>query len=164
MKGITLIGMPGSGKSTIGKLLAKKLGCKFVDLDILIKEKENRGHEEILEKDGGAELLRLENLYTLDLDLENTVFSPGGSIVYSLPAMRKLQKETNIIYLKLPLLEIENRLGGKIDSRGIVGFKEKGIKKLFRERDILYKNFSHKIISCLGLDKEQLIYEILQHQ
>jgi len=164
MTGITLIGMPGSGKSTIGKLLAEKLGYKFVDLDILIKEKGGCGHEEILEKDGEAELLRLENLYTLDLDLENTIFAPGGSIIYSLPAMEKLRKETNIIYLELPFWEIKNRLGDSIDSRGIVYFREKGIIKLFQERDILYKKFSHKIIPCLGLDKERLIHEILQHQ
>ena len=148
MKGITLIGMPGTGKSTIGKQLAKQIGYYFLDLDILIKEKEGRSHADILKKDGEAKLLKLENDYTLGLDLEKTVFSPGGSIIYSEPAMQKLKKETTIIYLAMPLLKIQNRLGSGMNQRGIVGLKEKGIKKLFMEREPLYASFAHHTIDC----------------
>lgn len=162
-KGITLIGMPGSGKSTIGKLLSERLNWYFIDLDILIKQKEGKGHDQLINSLGEKEFLRIEERHALALNLAKTVFSPGGSIVYSLPAMEKLQKETDIIYLELPLLEIENRLGGKIDSRGIVGLKEKGLEKLFRERELLYKKFPHFVINCSGLGKEQIINEILQH-
>jgi shikimate kinase len=82
-KGITLIGMPGSGKSTIGKLLAKKSDRKFIDLDILIKVKSGKSHTDILAEQGDSALLKLEEFYTLGLDFTDTVFSPGGSIVYS---------------------------------------------------------------------------------
>ena len=160
MKGITLIGMPGSGKSTIGKLLAEKLNWKFVDLDILIKEKEGRGHEKILEQDGEQALLGLEEKYTLEMDLDKVVLSPGGSIVYSLAAMEKLQKETKIVYLELQLTEIKIRLGDQINSRGIIGLKEKGLEKLFEERHLLYQNFSHFQFNCNGLNSNEIASKI----
>jgi len=162
MKGITLIGMPGSGKSTIGKMLADVLKRKFADLDILILKKEGRSHADILEKDGEEELLRLEEKYTLGIDLFNTVFSPGGSIVYSDLAMKKLERETEIFYFMLPVEEIKRRLGGAINKRGIVGLREKGLKRLFQERDILYRKFSDKIIDCGGLNKKEIMESIQQ--
>lgn len=164
MRGITLIGMPGAGKSTIGKMLARKLKFRFVDLDILIKEKEGRSHAKILEEDGAKELLRLENLHTLDSDLSKTVFSPGGSIIYSKPAMEKLEKETSVFYLDMPLGKIRRRLGKNLNTRGIVGLKEKGLEGLFNERAPLYKKYAHYIINCSVIGDKTIANEILQHQ
>lgn len=161
MKGITLIGMPGAGKSTIGKMLAKQIGFKFVDLDILIKEKEGRSHADILEKDGAEALLKAEEKYTLELDFAKTIFSPGGSITYSPRAMEKLKNDTTIFYLKLPLIEIEKRLGKNIFSRGIVGLKEKGIDDLFAERIPLYESFAHYTISCFALTDKSIVSKII---
>jgi len=138
-KGITLVGMPGSGKSTAGRTLAKKLGWDFVDLDIYIKQKTGRGHEAILEKNGEKALLALEEKFTLEIDMDRVVFSPGGSIIYSPAAMKKLKKETLVVYLKTPLTEVKKRLSGIIRNRGIVGFKEKGITRLFKERTVVYE-------------------------
>lgn len=160
MKGITLIGMPGAGKSTIGKLLAKKLGYKFVDLDFLIKEKEGRSHADILEKDGVEALLGVEEKHTLDLDLDKIVFSPGGSIIYSPEAMEKLKDETRIIYLELPLGDIKKRLGKNIETRGIVGLKEKGPENLFQERTPLYESFADHIIHCANLEDKKIVEKI----
>lgn len=161
MRGITLIGMPGAGKSTIGKAVAEKLGFSFVDLDILIKEKEGRSHAKILEQDGERRLLDLEEKYTLGLDFANTVFSPGGSIIYSKDAMKKLQKETSIVYLAMPLSKIRNRLGSRINLRGIVGLKEKGIRKLFHERELLYASFAHHTIDCAKISDEVIANRII---
>ncbi len=161
MKGITLIGMPGSGKSTIGRKLTERLNFKFIDLDDLIKDKSGRSHAEILEKDGRDALVNLENQLTLELDLKKTVFSPGGSIVYSPEAMEKLRMGTTIIYLVLPLEEIKKRLHGKIETRGIVGLKEKGLEALFAERIPLYQKFAHHTISCKNLNDQQIIDIIL---
>lgn len=160
-KGITLIGMPGSGKSTIGKHLAKRLNFKFIDLDVLIKEKEGEGHDSIAKKRGEDELLRLEEAYTLGLDLERTVFSPGGSIVYSKKAMEKLAKETAIFYIELPLWELEKRLRGKLYNRGIIGIREKGLDGLFRERTPLYEGCANSILSCEGMSVDGTINCIL---
>jgi shikimate kinase len=138
-KGITLVGMPGSGKSTAGKTLAKKLGWNFIDLDIYIKEKTGRGHEIILDKDGEKALLALEEKLTLEIDMNRVVFSPGGSIIYSPAAMKKLKKETLVVYLEAPQAVVEKRLSGIIHGRGIVGLKEKGITRLFKERKRVYE-------------------------
>ncbi|MEK9186216.1 MAG: shikimate kinase [Patescibacteria group bacterium] len=161
MKGITLIGMPGSGKSTIGKKLAERLKFRFVDLDELIKEKIGRSHAEILEKDGRDALINLENQLTLELNFENTIFSPGGSIIYSLVAMEKLRAETTVIYLELPLQEIQKRLGKNPNSRGIVGLQENGLDNLYRERTPLYQKFALHTVSCFNTSDQQIIESIL---
>ncbi len=153
--------MPGAGKSTIGKMLAKQLGFKFVDLDLLIKEKERRSHADILEKDGIDALLSVEEKYTLDLDLAKTVFSPGGSIIYSSEAMKKISEESTIFYLELPLKEIKRRLGKGIETRGIVGLREKGLEILFAERTPLYKSSAQHTISCSFLNDQAIVSKIV---
>lgn len=156
-KGITLIGMPGSGKSTIGKILAENFGWRFIDLDIYIKEQTGRSHSEILAEKGDQEFIRLEGDLALGLDFDRLVFSPGGSIVYSDKAMEKIKNETKIFQLHLPVSEIRKRLGADIDSRGIVGLEERGLDGLFAERDVLYRSYADEIIDCEGLDKSDIV-------
>lgn len=162
IKGITLIGMPCSGKSTIGKKLAHNLGWNFIDLDVLIKEREGKSHSLIMKELGEEKLMRLEEKYTLPLNLKRTVFSPGGSIVYSKKAMKKLSAESKIIYLDLPLEEIKRRLGGIAASRGIIGLAKKGLADLFYERRVLYQNAAHQRIECLGLERPAIISKITE--
>ena len=161
-RSITLIGMPASGKSTIGKIVAKKLGWDFVDLDELIEEKTGKRYDEILEQEGERKLLDLENRFTLELDFgRNLVFSPGGSIIYSPEAVDKIKKETWVIHIDLPLEEIERRLKERPIKGGIVGLKEKGLKKLFEERDMIYRKFADDIIKADGLDEMELAEKIM---
>jgi shikimate kinase len=148
MKGITLIGMPSSGKSTIGKLLAENLKWKFIDLDELISQEEGIDITELIQKKGEKELSRLETDYTLKQDLSNIVFAPGGSIIYSETAMEKIKKETAVIYLEIPLDEIEKRISKHRRSQIIVGLKEKGLPKLFEERILLYKLNADQTVDC----------------
>ncbi|MFA5386414.1 MAG: shikimate kinase [Candidatus Paceibacterota bacterium] len=167
MKGITLIGMPGAGKSTIGKLLAKHLRFKFLDLDILINQKEGIDIDEILQNKGDEEILRLETDYTLQQNLSDTVFSPGGSIIYSPQAMEKIKQETTVIYLETPLKEIRKRLNGKIKRQNtIVGLREKGIDKLYEERIPLYKSYADSTVNCCQsnrcLNSKIIVANILQ--
>ncbi|MCL5017125.1 MAG: shikimate kinase [Patescibacteria group bacterium] len=160
---ITLIGMPTSGKSTIGKLVADKLGWDFTDLDDLIKEKTGKSYDEILEQGGEKELLDMENRFTLELDFgKGLIFSPGGSLIYSVEAMEKAARETKIIYIELPLKEIEIRLGLRPIKGGIVGLKEKGLKKLFEERDVAYRKFADYIIKADNLSEEELVIKVLE--
>ena len=150
-KGITLIGMPGAGKSTIGKLLAKEMGFKFVDIDLLIPSIDKRREEEILAFEEG---------YVLALDCLQTVVAPGGSIVYSKKAMTKLSKETTVIYLKRSFSEIKKRLANKIEGRGIVWHGCKSLEELFKERRPLYNGFAHYKIDCAGLSDKKIIRKI----
>jgi shikimate kinase len=156
MKGVALIGMPGSGKSTVGRLLAQKLGWQFIDLDVLIKEKSGRSHSEILKQDGERALLILEEKYTLDANLEDTVFSPGGSIIYSKAAIEKLKNDTRIFYLDLPFREIVTRLGEGVQDRGIVGLQSKTLEELFEERTAQYRLAAHHVFDCHGFSEKMI--------
>ncbi len=159
MSTLTLVGMPGSGKSTIGKLVAGKLGWNFVDLDLLILEKTGESHDKILERNGREALLKLENSLTLELPFTKLVFSPGGSIIYSSQAMEKIKRESKIIYLALPLAEIIRRLAD--NSRGIVDFKEKGYTGLYAERTPIYAQYAHYTIPCIGLNMNNIAEKVL---
>lgn len=159
-KGITLIGMPGAGKSTIGKKLAKNLNWQFLDLDILIQKKTGQFPGEFIKENGEKEFLKLEEELALGLNLGETVFSPGGSIIYAQAAMAKLQSETAIFYLELSLKELKRRLGENPEQRGIVGFAKLGLESLFRQRNLLYRNYAEHIISCSGYGNREIIEKI----
>ncbi|MDP3999395.1 MAG: shikimate kinase [bacterium] len=160
MKGITLIGMPGAGKSTIGKKLADSLGWKFLDLDILIQEKTGLAPAEFIGKNGDTAFLELEEELSLDLNLAETVFAPGGSIIYSTRAMNKLKSETQIFYLDLPLEEVKKRLGPKPLERGIIGLARWGLEGLFTERHYLYQTYAHQTISFSDAGDQDVIEQI----
>lgn len=155
-RGITLIGMPGSGKSTVGRILADRLGFNFIDLDNLIRDKEGKSHSDIAEEKGDSELSRLEEVYTLGLNFDKTVFAPGGSIVYSSAAMEKLRQETSVIYLLTSIDAIRKNLGDGINQRGIIGFKEKGLEGVFAERRPLYEKYAHFTFDCGSKSAEEV--------
>lgn len=159
-KGITLIGMPGAGKSTIGKKLAEDLGWKFLDLDILIREKTGLTPVEFIRKNGDAGFLELEEELSLDLNLAETVFAPGGSIIYSTRTMNKLKAETHIFYLNLPLEEVKKRLGPNPFERGIIGLARWGLEGLFKERHYLYQTYAHQTINFSGSGDQDTIEQI----
>ncbi|TSC81839.1 MAG: shikimate kinase [Parcubacteria group bacterium Gr01-1014_19] len=152
--------MPGVGKSTIGRLLAGKIGFAFLDLDNLIRDSEGKTHAQIASERGDRELSRLEESYTLKANLEKTVFAPGGSIVYSELAMEKLCRETQVIYLAADLAVISQRLGDQIAERGIVGFAEKGLAGVFAERASLYEKYAHRKVECGAETAEQLAEQL----
>lgn len=164
--GITLIGMPGAGKSMVGKRLAARLGWKFLDLDDYIVETEGISHHDFMLKHGEQALLDLENRLTLGLDFGKMVFAPPGSIVYSKAAMRKLQNQTVILYLAVSLQTVKRHLGEKVNRNGIIGLADKGIEQIFAERTPLYVSYADYMIDCEGLeDKEQKtekVYEVIK--
>ena len=91
-KNIVLIGMPGSGKSTVGVILAKVLGYTFVDSDLLIQKEEKRLLKDIIAKEGQEGFLKIENRVNKSIDTENSVIATGGSVVYCQEAMEHLKK------------------------------------------------------------------------
>lgn len=160
MKGVTLIGMPGAGKSAIGKRVAKKINWNFVDLDVLILETQGMHHHEIMTTRGEQTLMDIEQELTLELNLEKTIFSPGGSIVYSKKAMDKLKRDTRVIYLAVPLEQIKKHLGENINRNGIIGLKDKGIEGLFAERVPLYEAFADLTIECAGENLQEKVEKV----
>lgn len=145
---IVLIGMSAAGKSFIGRLLAEKLGWKFIDGDEYIEKTENAKLQAILDEKGDDEFLKIEEKRLLELlPIEKTVFSPGGSIVYSVKLMNALRGCANIICLDVSLSAITERIKSN-QQRGIVYLKSKPLEKLFMEREILYKKYADVVIDC----------------
>lgn len=142
---ITLIGMPASGKSTVGVLLAKRLGYSFVDVDILIQEKENRLLKDIIEEDGLDGFLEIENRVNAQLDVRHSVIAPGGSVVYGKEAMEHLKEIGTVIYLKLSYEDIKARLGDLVD-RGVAVEDGMTLRELYEERVPLYEKYADIIV------------------
>ena len=100
MNNITLIGMPGVGKSTIGVVLAKVLGYQFLDSDLLIQKQENRRLWQIIEEEGYEGFQNVENRVNASIEAENTVIATGGSVVYCEEAMKHLKSVGTVVYFR----------------------------------------------------------------
>ncbi len=159
---IVLIGMPGCGKSTIGVVLAKVLGNRFIDSDLLIQEREGRLLSEILEAGGPERFNLIENEVISSIRAERSVIATGGSAVYGEEAMAHLRDIGTVIYIKLPLEELENRLGDLVE-RGISMKAGQTLKDLYEERTPLYEKYAHLTANTEGLsirDSVMLIREM----
>ena len=157
MNNIILIGMPASGKSTAGVLLAKTLGYGFIDSDLLIQNEQRNLLCNIIAEKGVAEFMRIEERVNANLRAERCVIATGGSVVYGERAMNHLRKMGIVVYLRLSLQEIERRLGN-IVRRGVVMTKpDETLAELYAERAPLYERYAHKIISCEKLTVEQTV-------
>ena len=139
---ITLIGMAGAGKSTIGRALARRLNFAFIDVDCLITEKTGMTLQALIDKQGDSALIRFEEEAILKLDeVDECIISPGGSVVYSERAMEHLKKVSKIVFLDAPFRSIIKRIRNT-RNRGIVGLRDRSLKELFEERVILYKKYA----------------------
>jgi len=147
MTNIILIGMPGAGKSTVGVVLAKKLGYRFLDSDLLIQERHGKLLHELLEEHGREGFLAIENTVNASIDTQGSVIATGGSAVYGEQAMEHLRKIGTVVYLKLSYEEIEDRLGD-LTSRGVVLQPGQSLKELYAERVPLYEKYAHITVFC----------------
>lgn len=148
---ITLIGMPASGKSTVGVLLAKRLGYSFVDVDIVIQEQEGRLLKEIIAEEGQEGFLDVENRVNAELSVHNSVIAPGGSVIYGAEAMEHLKKISTVVYLKLSYEAVEERLGNLTD-RGVVLKDGMTLKDLYEERIPYYEKYADITVDETGVD------------
>ncbi len=151
---ITLIGMPGSGKSTIGVLLAKRLGLDFVDTDILIQTRQGAQLQDVLDSMGLESFLDLEGETLAGLSCRDTVIAPGGSCVCRAAAMEHLKQLGKVIYIKLPLEEIETRITN-LDRRGIAFRPGETLRDIYEARTPLYERYADITVETLGLTLEQ---------
>ena len=99
MNNIILIGMPGSGKSSLGVVLAKKIGYGFIDSDLVIQEREGMTLERIIEKHGDAGFIQIENDVNCSINPHHTVIATGGSAVYGREAMEHFKDIGTVVYL-----------------------------------------------------------------
>lgn len=161
MKNIVFIGMPASGKSTVGVVVAKRLGYKFVDTDLVIQEVEKRLLKEIIAEEGNEGFLRIEDRVNAEIQEERAVISPGGSVVYCENAMRHYKETGMIVYLHTSYETISNRLHNA-KNRGVVLKDGQTLKDLYEERTALFEQYADLTISEEGRDLEETIEEVLR--
>ncbi|MCI9541697.1 MAG: shikimate kinase [Lachnospiraceae bacterium] len=142
---VILIGMPGSGKSTIGVVLAKLLCYQFVDMDIVIQEQEKKLLREIIADVGNEGFMEIENRVNAGFYAEHTVIAPGGSVIYGKEAMEHLREIGVVIYLKLSYENLATRLGD-LKARGVVLKDGYTLRTLYEERTPLYEKYADIII------------------
>lgn len=156
---VILIGMPGSGKSTAGVVLAKKLGYRFLDSDLVIQEKTGKLLHQLIEELGEAGFLALENEINSSILAQKTVIATGGSAVYGKEAMKHLSEMGQVVYLKLPYEELRERLGD-LHERGVVLKPGFTLRELYEERIYLYENYADITVDCSGKEVRQIMEEI----
>lgn len=157
---IVLIGMPTSGKSTVGVILAKMLGMDFVDTDLVIQRRTGKKLKDIIEEEGVEGFLRVEEEACAGLEVENTVIATGGSVIYGEAAMKHLKKNSQVIYLEIDYDTLEKRLH-HVKQRGVVLKDGQTKKELFDERIVLYKKYADIVISEDNLDIEETVQSII---
>ncbi len=163
MNNIILIGMPGSGKSTVGVILAKEMGYKFVDTDILICERENTTLQNIINTRGVPQLLKIEGIVGEELHTKKTVISTGGSMVFSKKAMDNLTKDSICVYLDVPLKEIKRRVKN-VATRGIAMEKGDTLDTLYVKRTPKYREYADITINVKPRGKiEDVVDEIIKN-
>lgn len=161
MENVILIGMPGVGKSTLGVLLAKALGYRFLDTDLVLQAQEGRLLREIIAAEGIDGFLALEGRVCGSLQADRSVIATGGSVVYSPEAMAHLRSMGTVVYLKLGYNALARRLGS-LKKRGVILRPGQTLKTLYQERTPLYAQYAHLTVDCGGQDVEQSVALILQ--
>ena len=161
MKNVILIGMPAVGKSTIGVVLAKRIGYDFIDTDLLIQKQEKRLLKDIIADVGNEGFLEIENQVNRDLNVERAVISPGGSVVYCEEAMKHFQETGVIIYLKAPFETIRQRIENA-KNRGVVLREGQTLREVYEERNVLFEKYADYTISEEGLSLDETIEKVLE--
>ena len=161
MKNIILIGMPAVGKSTVGVVVAKRIGYEFIDTDLLIQKQERRLLKEIIAEEGNERFLEIENQVNRDLQVESAVISPGGSVVYCEEAMQHFKEIGTVIYLHATYEAIYKRITNA-KNRGVVLKEGQTLKDLYDERVKLFEKYADYTVSEEGLDLEETIDMVLE--
>lgn len=156
---VTLIGMPGVGKSTIGVVLAKILGFQFIDSDLVIQAQEDRLLWQIIEQEGMEGFWAIEERVNSSFDVKKSVIATGGSAIYGEKAMAHLREISTVVYLKLDCEPLSKRLGD-LAKRGVTLKEGWTLEDLYNERAPLYEKYAHIIIDCSHGDISGLAKEI----
>lgn len=157
---ISLIGMPGAGKSTVGVLLAKIGGLHFRDTDLDIQVQAGATLQKILEEHGHARLREIEEQVLMDIPLRQSVISTGGSVVYSRTAMQRLSAAGPVVYLEANLQTLEQRIA-LAPLRGIASSPEQNFAAVFNERTPLYRQYAQYTVSSCSGSADEIAAKIL---
>lgn len=161
LSNIVLIGMPGSGKSTVGVILAKMISHDFLDTDVLIQTLTGRSLQDIVDMDGHLGLRKIEEDVLLGLDCRNHVIATGGSAAYSHAAMIHLKSNALMVFLDVDLPTLESRVSD-FDTRGLAKLPDQTFADLFHERFPLYTKYADITVACSKIIQEEVCKKIIQ--
>ena len=159
---VVLIGMPGSGKSTVGVVLSKQTARDFADTDLIIQTVHGRSLQDIVDRDGYMVLRKIEEEVLLGLSLRHHVIATSGSAVYSDRAMRHLKSDGIAVFLYADLPTLESRVHD-YGSRGLAGSPDQTLAELYEERLPLYTKFADVVVKCENMSHEAVSARIADH-
>lgn len=157
---LILIGMPAVGKSTLGVLLAKKIGFAFIDTDLLIQTGEGKSLRRIIHEQGTDVFCDIESEYVEQLSTRCTVIATGGSVVYRAKAMDHLTAMGTIVFLEIQLAPLTRRLK-QLDNRGVVRAPGQTIEEIYAERQPLYHKYAQVTVDCSDRTPEEIVTGLL---
>lgn len=156
---IFLIGFMGSGKTTVGKLMANQLGYEFVDTDSSISQQMNKSITEIFHELGEQGFRKLEHEWLLRLNefTENTVIATGGGMPCHQYRLNRMLRNGKVVYLKIDVKSILKRIDQSKDNRPLLqglslDKKTKKVTRLLKKRRKYYEQ-AHVVISSLEAKK-----------
>ena len=156
---ISVIGMPGSGKSTVGATLARALGLELVDADGLIEAQEQQTLQQIMDTRGNAVFRAIEEQVLTQMPLFSSVISTGGSVIYSEKIMARLSAHSTVVYLRARFETIEYRVS-LAPHRGIASDGEQTLRDLYEERVPLYERYGEIVIDCDDATPDEIVETI----
>ena len=157
---LIFIGMPAVGKSTVGVIVAKKLGMRFIDTDLLIQEQEKRLLREIISEVGEDGFLKIENQVNAEVNVTNTVISPGGSVIYCEDAMKHYKEIGTVVYLKASYQTIKRRIRNP-KKRGVVLREGQTLRDLYNERVPYFEKYADITVCEDGCRIEETIENVV---
>ena len=161
MENIVLVGMPSSGKSTVGVVLAKAMNKGFVDTDILIQQREGRTLQDIINENGNDYFHQVEEQVLLDFDESDFVVATGGSAIYFDRAMEQFKQNGTVVYLQVSLDTVLERLHN-ITTRGVTLAKGQTLADLYNQRIPLYEKHADVTIKADGMSVEEVVERIIE--
>lgn len=156
---VVFIGMPGAGKSTVGVVLAKMLGYRFVDSDLVIQEKTGKLLYQLLDTCGLERFREIENEVNAGITADHAVIATGGSAVYGKEAMEHFREIAVVVYLKLSCGEIRERLGD-LHERGVAMEPGQTLESLYQERCPLYEQYADVTVDCDGKSLREVARQV----
>ncbi len=154
MNNVILIGMPGSGKTTVGTYLSELIGYGYIDSDSVIVAREGMRLPEIIAKKGTETFLDIEAKVNSEICASRCVIATGGSVIYREKALEALKKIGKVVYLQLSYEEIDRRLGD-LKARGVALKEGYTLRDLYNERVPLYEKYADVVVCLDGLTVEQ---------
>ncbi|MCL2843147.1 MAG: shikimate kinase [Oscillospiraceae bacterium] len=153
---LILIGMPGSGKSTVGILLAEALDYEFVDVDKVIEAQEGMALQDVLDTNGIDGFLKIEEQVGVRLAATRAVIAPGGSMALLEPAMEHLKQDGLCVFLDMSVAELQARMDNR-NSRGIAAGADVTLEDILAIRLPYYQRYADVTVSCDGCSVEEIV-------